>query len=277
MAARDRDPTPGHGIVRVIGAAQFVCFAGSAAALTQPQVPFTRDGRYLAGTTIYPWWTWALIAGGALAGLVALVAGVRAPVVRLAAGAAGFVAGAQLAGTGLVAHKHWEPAFGMGGGFGDYAHVDTYKRLALLVAVLGGLAAVAAIGQLWAAGAFDRRAGKAVVGAFMAVGIAVIVAAPPALMAGEGASAAPRLWGAMGLVYAGPWGMSVILAGWVSRPAAIALSVAVLGSVAAVAVGPQMVDLLANAPTTVCAAIAAAIAALTVLRSAVRDSHVQVT
>jgi hypothetical protein len=76
------------------------------------------------------------------------------------------------------------------------------------------------------------------------VGAVVILALPYALIVREARDMIDLTsWGAMGLMYAGPWGVAIILAGWVRGTTSAALLTAVSACCLAALVGPQMVDL----------------------------------
>src|SRR5690242_8600368 len=104
---------------------------------------FPRLVRDWSGGTIYPWWAELYVVVGVVASVVSMLLRNRA---RLVVPAALVVMAAQLAGLGLVAVKHWEPSFGMGGGYAG--QLPELVDLAWVVGVAGCVAAVAAIAQL---------------------------------------------------------------------------------------------------------------------------------
>jgi hypothetical protein len=55
--------------------------------------------------------------------------------------------------------------------------------------------------------------------------------------------------GAIELIYAGPWALSLVLAGRLSRPASVTMPATGAASATAATVGPQMVDLLFGSTT----------------------------
>ncbi len=199
---------------------------------------------YLHGS-IYPWWTWALVAAGAVAGMVLTVApdSARGALLRAAAAGVALVVGAELVGTGVVARKHWHPASGIASyGAGQLPEVE---RLAVQIAVAAGVATLAAAWQLLATRDLGLLHRSSAWRAQVAFGVALLALLPVALAASE--VGGPRLttWGAAGLVYAGPWGVAVVASAWTSRPAAAALLETVLVCAGLAALGPQMVDVFA--------------------------------
>jgi hypothetical protein len=256
---------------RLLGIVVTVSIATTAAALTVPKFPFSRDLHYRSGVTIYPWWIWALIAAGMIAGLVMAGWPGRGTAVRSGASAVAFVAAAQLAGTGIVGRQHWRPATGIGGVSGEaYADLPTYERIALLMGVLGLLAAAAALVSLPLVGALVRSTAASVRIACVAVGLATIVIVPLAIVPSGANGRDLTSWGAVGLIYAGPWGAALIVAGWLSRPAAVAMAVATLGSILLAFAGPQMADLIPTPRGTFGLAGVGAVVVLVLLVSAGR-------
>jgi hypothetical protein len=211
------------------------CLLGAAAVLARPRTPLGTFG-YRAWS-IYPWWAWALVAAGVVGGLVMLASGPR----RRAAAAVVAVVGAMLTGTGIVAFQHWEPASGMGGyGAGE---IPQLERLSLALVALAGCATLAAAWQLRADGElrsdrWGRRSATRVV-----VGVGIVVLLPIGLMLGD-LDADPQTWGAIGLIYAGPWGVALVASAWATRLVTVTLVGTVAGCAALAAIGPQMADLL---------------------------------
>lgn len=220
------------------------CNLAAGLALTRPRLPFSAGG-LRAGTSIYPWWTWVLVGVGLAAGVVVAAAN-GSRTARTVAAAAGAVVGARLTGTGLVAAKHWKPAFGMGGYYGD---PEQLQRLALVIATAGAIAMMLSLWQLVEDGAFAGDVRRNVRRACTAVGVLVVAALPVALVAGDPDMTDLQSWGAMGLVYAGPWGAAIVLAGRLRRPASVAMLGSVAGSAALALVGPQMIDLVYGSAT----------------------------
>jgi hypothetical protein len=248
MGAAPRWPTRLRGLLVLWG---FVV-AGLALAGPSPQ-------GYTHGS-IYPWWSWALVGVGAVAGAVLLVAPETARGARTVAACVSVVVGAELAGTGIVAREHWRPASWIAGyGAGQLEEV---AHLALLIAVSAGIATVAAAWQLLASADLGPRRPAATWRAQLAVGVALLVLLPVLLAVFD--VGGPRLttWGAAGLVYGGPWGVAVVASVWSSRRAAAALLETVLGCAALAAVGPQMVDVFAPSAEAWFVAVAPAIGVL---------------
>jgi hypothetical protein len=268
-----------HAVSRLLGITAFASFAVTAAALAVPKFPFTSDGHYKSGITVYPWWTWALILAGATAAALTVILSQRAEAASRAAAGIALVAAVQLAGTGFVARKHWRPAMGMGGVSEGGVHLELYQRVAVLMGVLSLVAAGAMVAQLWGRGAFERPS-AGVQAAVTVLGLGVVGWLPFGLMTGENTNHPLHLWGALGLIYAGPWGGSLLLAAWLSRPAAVGIAAAVVGSVALAFLGPQMPDLLYGPPRGVFAVAAAAAVcaiALTLSRVAQPGGQLDVT
>lgn len=236
MVARPAWPARARGLTVV------VCLLGAGAVLARPQTPLGTFG--YRTWSIYPWWAWALVAAGVVGGLVMLAAGSAvAGRGRRAAAAAAVVAvvGAMLTGTGIVAFQHWEPASGMGGyGVGE---IPQLERLSLALVALAGCTTLAAVWQLKADGELraDRWAPGSAIRVVIGGGIVVLL--PFGLMLGD-MDADPQTWGAIGLIYAGPWGVALVASAWTTRLVTVALLGTVAGCAALAAIGPQMADLL---------------------------------
>jgi hypothetical protein len=243
------------------------CLVIAAIALDGPRTQLAVD-------TIYPWWTWVLVAAGIACGLLLAVAPVGARGACWSAVAAGvaLVVSAQLAGTGIVAAKHWHPAFGMGGGYGDLAELE---RLARVIAVAGLVAVVLAAWELLAAGAVVRRL-QPRSPASLAVGLVVVAVFPLVVIANARESTDLTSWGALGLIYAGPWGMGLVVSAWCDRTARLALQGAVIGGAVLAAVGPQMIDLLIGVDDLRFGIVALLVAPLLVGSLVVGRSHAAV-
>ena len=123
------------------------------------------------------------------------------------------VLGAELAGTGVVARKHWEPAPGMGG-FGA-GQIPAVERLAVVVALAWPrAAAVARRPLLLVASGPTRRHARGGGDCVVAVGVAIVVVLPFVLAARHPGDPTLTTWGAAGLIYAGPWGRAVVASAW---------------------------------------------------------------
>jgi hypothetical protein len=213
-------------------------FATVAAALSIPVVPFDGGG-YRSDTTIYPIWVWALAIAGFVAGLISLAA--RPAALKSAAASVALVAAMPLAGTGVVARKHWDPSFGHGGNYGTgYGSLGELQTMAVLIAAAAVVGAVAAIAQLHFTGAFPSRVEMRIRALSVCLGLVVIVALTLVVKNGDYQAGDLTSWGAFGLMYAGPWGTAIIATAWLDRPAAVAALASVCGCVLLAAVGPQM-------------------------------------
>ncbi|HEX5561288.1 MAG TPA: hypothetical protein VFX52_06565 [Nocardioidaceae bacterium] len=120
--------------------------------------------------------------------VVGMVVALAAPVLRrrgaaaVAAATTGVFA-AELAGIGLVARKHWHPAFGYGCGYSGA--LGRLQWLALLIFAAGAVAAVAGLVRLWIAGDLPRPAARPTRRTAVAVGAVLLVLLPPAVGMGN--------------------------------------------------------------------------------------------
>jgi hypothetical protein len=232
-------------------------FAAAAGALTGP-LP---DG-YSHGS-IYPWWTWMLVLAGVSAGGVLLLAPApgRGPSTR-AATCVAMVVGAELAGTGVVARKHWNSALGIGG-FG-HGQIPEVERLAVVIALAAGVATLAAGALLLTSGVVGRRGWTAT--SVPTLGVAAgIVAMLPLLLAAEVGGPTLTTWGAAGLIYAGPWAAALAASAWSTGQTRMALLGTVLGCAGLAAMGPQMADLFTGSARGPLGLVAIGVLALGVL------------
>jgi hypothetical protein len=199
--------------------------AGVAAAVVawQPSGAY----RYLPDQrSLYDWSSWLSIGLLAAAG----VAWLCAPSVRFVHRAAAVVAvaaGAQLAGTGVVAWRRWMTSAGWASPAGN---TTTLRSLAVVLAVAGGVAALAGLSAMWRDGTIKRRPRRLAPVATLAVGAVVAVWLPFTI----GYDASNRLTqvGAHALMYSLPWALVIVLVGWVDRITAyVGLGVVVLSAV----------------------------------------------
>lgn len=155
------------------------CFGLVAACILVPAPG--RMVRHWSSATIYPWWSLVLA-------VVGMVVALAAPVLRrrgaaaVAAATTGVFA-AELAGIGLVARKHWHPAFGYGCGYSGA--LGRLQWLALLIFAAGAVAAVAGLVRLWIAGDLPRPAARPTRRTAVAVGAVLLVLLPPAVGMGN--------------------------------------------------------------------------------------------
>ena len=216
-----------------------IALVGAGVALTVPGKPVGLHG-FHAGATIYPWWLWVIVALGVGSSLVSINSGWQnARVAPFSSGVA-LVSSAIVVGTGVVGRVHIEPAFGMGGGYGNLPHLQLG---AVLMAVGGGIAAALAIVQLVARRQLPASAPGSVRSTCVVIGAALIALLPFAVALIDADARDLTSWGAIGLIYAGPWGVSVALSGWLTRPAALGILTGVTLAMLAAVVGPQMTDL----------------------------------
>jgi hypothetical protein len=226
--------------------------------------PAPDAGRPDLTETIYPGWMWVLVGVGLAAGLTSVIAAARPGLARHAAPAIAAVVAAQLAGSGFVAYKHWQPAVGMGGAYGG--NITFLKQLAIVIGLVGVATAVAAIRLLVANGDLPHPASPPVRILSCAAGALIAVALPVSLAAASTDMRDLTSVGAVGLIYAGPWAVTVALAGWLSRSAAMgALGAVALGCCLGL-YGPQMTDLInANPKPAFATVLAVTVLVLTVV------------
>jgi hypothetical protein len=239
MAMSNTAATTASG-VRAWAPAATVCASSVvlAGALSTPVFPF--DGYdYRSETTIYPFWVWVLVGACFLGGFGCLVA--RRSAARAAAAAIALTAALPLAGTGVVARRHWDPSFGHGGSYGTgYTSLGALQTMSAVMAAAAIVAGLAALAQLHVLGALPAHVGGWARPLSVCVGLAVVAALPLAVRDGGYVDADLTSWGILGLIYAGPWGVSIALSGWLRLPAAAASLLAVSGCAALAAIGPQL-------------------------------------
>jgi hypothetical protein len=126
------------------------------------------------------------------------------------------VAAAQLAGTGIVAHRRWFTS----GGFGSHASNEPLLRLlALMMASAGAIAVGLLSWILWVDGALRFRGWiRAVTAVAIGVTVAVMV---PLQMGYEPFNRTTQL-GAHALMHSLPWALVIALSGWLDWRAALA-------------------------------------------------------
>jgi hypothetical protein len=171
--------------------------------------------RHWASYTIYPWWTPLLLV--VAIGVAVVVLSVDEPGPRAAAVCATGIVAAQVGGLGLWAHKHWRPAFGMGGGYAGGMH--ELERLAWVVAAGGMLACVASVALLVVRGDWPKRDVAASAWRRVVLGLAVIVGLPALLSGGVSSLMDATSLGAMSLVYGIPWGGALVASRWLASTA----------------------------------------------------------
>lgn len=193
--------------------------------------------------TIYPWWTIALAGAGLVAGFVALRAAPLATAsTRLVAALPGLtgVLAAVLAGSGAVAIKHWKPASGMAGYAGD---LDLLRRVALVIAVVGAAVALVSLLQLAMRGFTTRPSRSRPTWVALVAGTGLVLGLPLAIGAGSSEDRDLTSLGAYALIYAAPWGLSVLATTWLRVEAAVMVLAGCLLAAALAVVGPQMTAL----------------------------------
>ena len=153
-------------------------------------------------------------------------------VVRRVSAVLGIAAGAQLAGTGVVAWRRWHTSAGFGVRAGNELML---RALAPGVAVAGVAAASMCGWSLWCSRSRRRsavasdivdRAWLPVVGAIVAAG--VVVAVPLAM--GHDVGAGTTQLGAHALMYGLPWALVLLVGALVDRTCALAAAMVVVVS-----------------------------------------------
>ena len=241
-AASDRITTSRAAVLPRI--ALLLCLLVSAGCLAVPDTAGTLGPSPGLTSTIYPWWLWVVLVGGVAAAVASLVwrSDARVQGCALAVTA---IAAAQVAGSGVVAYKHWKPATGMGGTYGG--RLDTVENLALVIGLVGLVAVVISVWLLVRNGDLPRRTSSTL--RFVAIGSGLVIAiALPLGLSTQPDMADLTSWGAVSLIYAWPWGVALIAVAWASRATGLAASATVVASAALAVAGPQMTDLVFGRP-----------------------------
>ena len=212
---------------------------------------------FLSGGTLYPAAAWVFALALGVAG-VALVVGAGPAVAGV-----GGVASLQLAGTGLVAVKHWRPYMGMAG---TYEHLAVLQLLAGLLALAAFVAVVVCLAVLVGAGAFPCLLGPWSCGRRSSWVASSWRRFPCWWGAADPETMDVSSLGAFALLYGVPWGLSVAASAWMVRRTAVAVLAAVLGSTLLVAATKPMVDIVFTSPTSVFVSAAAAVVVVLAVR-----------
>ena len=212
---------------------------------------------FLSGGTLYPAAAWVFALALGVAG-VALVVGAGPAVAGV-----GGVASLQLAGTGLVAVKHWRPYMGMAG---TYEHLAVLQLLAGLLALAAFVAVVVCLAVLVGAGAFPVPARPLVVWSSVVVGGVLLATVPVLVGRGDPETMDVSSLGAFALVYGVPWGLSVAASAWMVQRTAVAVLAAVLGSTLLAAATKPMVDIVFTSPTSAFVSASAAVVVVLAVR-----------
>ena len=190
--------------------------------------------------TIYPWASYVFCAALAIAGVI-IAMGLRSEFRPWSAPAAAvaLVSAMQLGGMGVVAIKHWEPAFGMGGGYGS---LDQLEQRAWIVAAIGTVAGLAAL--LAMRRVYTRAEPRRVRMTCGISGALFVFLLPVAVGAGSAENLDATSLGAFALMYGLPWGIALIIAGWLRRSTALWAIGAVTMSAGFCVARARMVDLI---------------------------------
>jgi hypothetical protein len=142
--------------------------------------------------------------------------------------ACGAIAAGQLGSSGATAFKQWYSFFGPTGF--DSTHHEVLERLALVMAGLCLFAAVACVGYLAQRHAFRDDATSGPVRAGVVVtGVAVMIGLPIVLSIGDN-STELGTFAAFALLYSLPWGIAIVVSGWLIRSTAMGVYATVLVS-----------------------------------------------
>lgn len=194
------------------------------------------------GNTIYPWSAYVMALAIALCG-VAIVVGSHATAETLLgpAAAVAFASAMQLGGLGAVAVKHWQPAFGMGGGYGNVHDLVHRAWVIVGLSIAAGLVAllILAVGR-----AFTSDVPVGVRWACNVAGVLTMAVMPLLVGVGSSQNRDATSLGAYALIFALPWGIGLLLAGWLRRSASLWLIGAVFVSALLALSKAWMVDLI---------------------------------
>lgn len=195
--------------------------------------------RGLSHPTIYPTYTWFVLAGLVAAGLVLLFLP-RAETLVAVCSSAALVLAAQLCGWGIYATKHWGAFYGTVGGYTDVGLMPM-RLLAAGLGVAMGLTVFACLIVVFR-GRPTTPARPIWVGTVTVVLGLAVATTIPFLAADARFGWQITELGAFFLIFAGPFGMGVALSGLLSRSAAAgALAAVVLSSL-------LIIDYLAEEP-----------------------------
>jgi hypothetical protein len=196
---------------RLLATVQLCGFLVAGIAMVAPGFP--RLVRDWSGGTIYPWWAELYVVVGVVASLVSIL--LRNESRALLVPTFLVVMAGQLAGLGLMAVKHWEPSFGMGGGYAG--QLPELVDLAWIIGVAGTVATLAATAQLVAARAFPIRASVRDALLFGGVGLLILLTLPIGISEGDAELQDLTSFGAFVLIYSGPIGATVAATAWLVR------------------------------------------------------------
>ena len=230
---------------RVVGWTMLACAALAAVAVATPPTggySYTGDQ-----TSVYDWSTWLQVGMLTAAGLVLIA--VKSG--RLGAAIVGISSGAQLAGTGIVAHRRWFTS----GGFGSHAANERVLRAAAVgLAAIGVVVVVMCLYVIWLHRDRSARTGPHLIAltAVLAVGVAVLV---PIVMGHEVSSRRTQM-GAHALMYSLPWAFVVLLTAWLDRRAALVAAGAITVSALPLLAGTVMIPSVRPKPAFVIALVA---------------------
>jgi len=153
----------------------------------------------------------------------------------------GAVMAAQLAGTGVVATKHWGTYFGY---TGLYEHLLALKMLAGFAAGLSTVAVVVVVRRLLASGCLAAAVGMTARCTAVVGGGVLLVAMPVGMGSGAPVNQDASSLLAYALTWSLPWAAAVMATGWMTRPAALAALAAVVVSILLSASDRPMVSLI---------------------------------
>ncbi len=145
-----------------------------------------------------------------------------------------------LAGSALVAVKHWRPYGGMGVG---YAHTHQMEILALAIAASSFVMAALVLWWMVRVSGFPTQTRPRIRLVAIVAGVGLIVAVPLLVGMGSSETMDARSLGAFLLIYGLPWGLAVIMTAFMTREVSLGvLGVAVVSSGLTIVL-PPMPDL----------------------------------
>jgi hypothetical protein len=201
------------------GAFILVCAVTIAGAVAATDHVLTPDGP--ARRLDYPAVTWPLVLALAVAGVTVTAHHRWARAAALLAA----VVAAQLAGIGLIAIRAWFTIKGFGGSGSLTATPITCAAAAALAAVA---ATVSAAGLVWREPADGWRSLVPARPMLVAAGVAVVGLLPQLWSAADETGDITGLAQVATLTYSLPWGVGLVVAGWIRGRSAIAVTVSAL-------------------------------------------------
>jgi hypothetical protein len=201
------------------GAFILVCAVAIAGAVATTDHVLTPDGP--ARRLEYPAATWPLLLALAVAGVTVMAQNRWA---RAAALLASIVA-AQLVGIGLIAVRAWSAIKDFGG---SGSLTETHITYAAAAALVAAAATVSAAGLVWREPVGGRRNLVPARPMVVAAGVAVLGLLPQLWNAADETGDITGLHQIATLAYSLPWGVGLVVAGWIRGRSAVAVTVSAL-------------------------------------------------